>query len=80
MLNDNLVSTGNYPFPIQINQGVVFERDAMTITHDEADTLLMLVPLSKIGDSTLYVAEAHVQLRRFALAFIHSHSGATGVF
>ena len=41
MLNDKLVSTGNYPFPIQINQGVVFERDDMTITHEEADTLII---------------------------------------
>ena len=41
MLNDKVVSTGNYPFPIQINQGVVFERDDMTITHEEADTLII---------------------------------------
>ena len=36
-----LVSTGHYPFPIQINKGVVFERDDMTMTHEEADTLII---------------------------------------
>ena len=41
MLNDKLVSTDNYPFPIQINQGVSFERDDMGITHEEADTSII---------------------------------------
>ena len=41
MLNEKLVSTGNYAFPIQINQGVVLERDDMTTTHEEADTLII---------------------------------------
>ena len=31
MWNDKLVSTGNYPFPIQINQGVVFEKDDIVV-------------------------------------------------
>ena len=43
---------------------MVFERDDMTITHEEAEISfnkwLMLVPLSKVGDSTLSV-EARVQ-------------------
>ncbi len=41
MLNDKFVANGNYPFPIQINQGVMFARDNMTITHEEADTLII---------------------------------------
>ena len=41
MLNDKLVSTGKYSFPIQIKKGVVFERYDMTITHEEADTLII---------------------------------------
>ena len=41
MLNDKLVSTGNYPFPILNIHGVVFERGDMTITHEEADTLII---------------------------------------
>ena len=41
MLNGNLVITGNDPVPIQINQGVVSRRDDMTITHEEADTMLI---------------------------------------
>ena len=41
MLNDKLVNTGNYTFPIQINQGVVFARDDMTMTHEEAYTLII---------------------------------------
>ncbi len=42
MLNGKLVTrTGNYRFPIQSNQGVVFEKDDMTIKHEEADTLII---------------------------------------
>ena len=43
MLNDKLVSTDNYPFPIQMNPGVEFdfERDDMIITHEEADALII---------------------------------------
>ena len=41
MLNDKLVLTGNYPFPIHINQGVVFARDDMTVAHEEADTMII---------------------------------------
>ena len=33
--------TGNYSFPIQFNQGVVLERDNMTIKHEEADKLII---------------------------------------
>ena len=38
MLNDKLVLTGIYPFPIHINQGVVFAIDDMTVAHEESDT------------------------------------------
>ena len=41
MLNGKLVITGNDPVPIQINQGVVSRRDDMTITHEEADTMII---------------------------------------
>ena len=41
MLNDKLVVTGNIPFPIYINQGVVFARDDMTVAHEEADTMII---------------------------------------
>ncbi len=42
-------------FPIQSNQGVVFERDDMTITHEEADTWIIqqvayVGTLSEVGD------------------------------
>ena len=59
-LNDKLVTTGNYPFPIQSNHGVVFERDDTTITHSPFNKWLMLVPLSKVGNSTLST-DARVQ-------------------
>ena len=41
MLNGKLVTSGNYIFHIQINQGIVFTRDDMTITHEEADTIIV---------------------------------------
>ena len=40
-LNGKLVITGNDPVPIQINQGVVSRRDDMTITREEADTMII---------------------------------------
>ena len=41
MLNGKLVITGNDPVPIQVNQGVVSRRDDMTITREEADTMII---------------------------------------
>ena len=41
MLNDKLVLTGNYPFPIHVNQGVVFATYDMTIAHEEADAMII---------------------------------------
>ena len=41
MLNGKLMITGNDPVPIQINQGVVSRRDDMSITHEEADTMII---------------------------------------
>ena len=41
MLNGKPVTTSNYRFPIQINQDVAFARNDMTITHGEADTLII---------------------------------------
>ena len=41
MLNDKLVLTGNYPFPIHVNQGVVFARYDTTVAHEEADAMII---------------------------------------
>ena len=41
MLNGKLVITGHDPVPIQINQGVVSRKYDMTITHEEADTMIV---------------------------------------
>ena len=35
------MTLGKYFFPIQSNQGVVFARDDMTITHEEAGTMII---------------------------------------
>ncbi len=35
------MTTGNYPFPIHINQGVVFARDDMTVAHENSDTTII---------------------------------------
>ena len=42
-----------------MRHGLVFERDDMTITHEEADTLI-IQQVAYVSDSTLYV-EARVQ-------------------
>ena len=54
MLNDKFVANGNYPFPIQINQGVMFERDIMNITHEEADTLI-IQQLAYVGAANILI-------------------------
>ena len=54
MLNGKLVITGNDPVPIQINQGVVSRRDDMTITHEEADTLI-IQQLASVGAANVLV-------------------------
>ena len=41
MLNGKLVTSGNDPVRIQINQGVVPRTDSMTITHEEAETMII---------------------------------------
>ena len=41
VLNGKLVITGNDPVPVQINEGVVSKMEGMTITHEEADTMII---------------------------------------
>ena len=48
-LNDKLVTTGNYPFSIQIHQGVVCASDDTTITHEKAD--IMIIEQVAYGDA-----------------------------
>ena len=57
MLNGKLVITGNYPVPIQINQGVVSRRDDMSITHEEADTMIIQQVASVGAANVLVVAD-----------------------
>ena len=57
MLNGKLVITGNGPVPIQINQGVVSRRDDMTITHEEADTMIIQQVASVGAANVLVVAD-----------------------
>ena len=57
MLNGKLVITGNDPVPFQINQGVVSRRDDMTITHEEADTMIIQQVASVGAANVLVVAD-----------------------
>ena len=56
MLNCKPMLTGNYPFPIQINQGAVFARDDMTVAHEEADTIIIQQVASVGAANTLIIA------------------------
>lgn len=56
-LNRKLVITGNDPVPVQIHQGVVSRRDDMTITHEEADTMLIQQVASVGAVNTVVVAD-----------------------
>ena len=49
--------TGNDPVPIQINQGVMSRRDDMTITHEEADTMIIQQVASVGAANVLVVAD-----------------------
>ena len=57
MFNSKLVITGNDPVPVQINEGVVSRRDDMTITHEEADTMLIQQVASVGAANVLVVAD-----------------------
>ena len=57
MVNGKLVITGNDPVPIQINQGVVSRSDDMTITHEEADTMIIQQVASVGAANVLVVAD-----------------------
>ena len=57
MLNGKLVIIGNDPVPIQINQGVVSRRDDMTITYEEADTMIIQQVASVGAANVLVVAD-----------------------
>ena len=46
-----------YPFPIKINQGVVFVRDDMTITHEEANIMIIQQVVSVGSANILTVAD-----------------------
>ena len=41
VLNGKLIITGNDPVNVQINKGVVSKMEGMTITHEEADTMII---------------------------------------
>ena len=57
MLNNKFVTTGNYHFPIHINQGVVFAKDDMTIAHEEADTMV-IQQLASVGAANILMVAA----------------------
>ena len=61
MLNGKLVITGNNPVPIQINQGVVSRRDDMTITHEEADTMIVQ-QVASVGAANVLVVADHTDV------------------
>ena len=54
MLNNKLVLIGNYHFSIHINQGVVFAIDDMTVTDEEADTMI-IQQLTSVGAATVLI-------------------------
>ena len=54
MLNGKLVTTGNYPVPIQINQCVVSRRDDMAIAYEEAETVFIQT-VASVGDVNILV-------------------------
>ena len=41
VLNGKLVIMGNDSVPVQINEGVLSKMEGMTITHEEADTMII---------------------------------------
>ena len=55
-MNDKLVLTGNYPFPIHINQGVVFARDDMGVAHEEAYTML-IQQVTSVGAAIIIIED-----------------------
>ena len=58
----NSCSPAIYPFPIHINQGVVFARDDMTVAHEEADTMIIQQVASVGAANILIVADGPVPL------------------
>ena len=79
MLNGKLLITGNDPVLIQINQGVVSRRDDMTITHEEADTMI-IQQVAYVGaanvlvvadDTDVFVLLCHFVLRLWAICWRH---------
>ena len=75
MLNGKLVTTGNYPVPNQINQGVVFARFDTTIKHEESDTMIFQQE-AYVGAANILIVADHTYLfghllgpRRFTNVF-----------
>ncbi|KAJ4918215.1 hypothetical protein JOQ06_000075 [Pogonophryne albipinna] len=54
VLTASLVVTGNYPVPVQISRGVVTRREDMSITHEEADTMIIR-QIAYVGASEVLV-------------------------
>jgi hypothetical protein len=76
MLNGKLMTTGNEPASIQINHGVVSRRDDMTITHEEADTMIIQQVASVGAPNVLVVAnDIHVFV---LLCYFMSNGDITG--
>ena len=69
MLNGKLVTSGNDPVRIQINQGVVLRTDSMAVTHEEAETMIIqqldfvsAVNIPVVADDTLLCTGMHMHL------------------
>ncbi len=55
-MNATLVVTGVNPVPVEICRGVITMRQGMTITHEEADTMIIQQVASIRGHHVLVVA------------------------
>ena len=62
--NRKLVITGNHPTPVQIVHGVLSQREDMTITHEEADTMLVQ-QLAFVGPSNAVVVPDDTNVRAY---------------
>ena len=54
--------------------------DNLVTSLRSGESLAVADTLSALVDGLVLMRNTTQELRRFALAFIHSHSGATGVF
>ena len=70
---------------ILITRIVCCSTNVLSVAALDASTSIsalhnMLSARTPVSNTVTFEAVARGELRRFALAFIHSHSGATGVF